>query len=940
MVDQTTFLLTAMSRGCWRRRRAFCCGVLIAALLPSLTVSPAVIANEASSATGPDREIDFVRDIRPLFRQHCYDCHGADEQESGFRLDIRSEAFKGGYGYGKVLVPGDTEQSLLLKMVAGHEDYPQMPPGDPLPAEAVSLLQRWVEQGSDWPRDADDSLLEDLTDHWAFEPLASPNDQETSLPAAVAIDHFVQQKLEQAGLEFSPLADRRTWLRRVSFDLIGLPPTPRELDRFVADTSPKAFERVVDCLLQSPRYGERWAQHWLDVVRYADTHGFEVNTPRPNAWPYRDYVIDAFNQDLPYDQFIREQLAGDQFESDAATGFLVTAAALLPGQIGKDEPSKRLARQDELAEMIINCSEAFLGLSVGCARCHDHKTDPISHRDYYSLQAFFSGVRYGERPIQSPANDQRLAEAQAAKQTIRQVDQRLSELSQAANSAANEIRLKPRRGRFLRFTVHHANRHPSLGVIEPCIDEFEVFAPGEEKHNIALADFGTRVTASGSRTSERHRLEFINDGKYGNDRSWMSDENGRGWVMFEFPEPVEVERVVWSRDRKGEFSDRTATAFSLHIGSDADDLQLVAGLSESQSRDLQQLISEKQRLNRSLTEMGQPKKVFAGRFETPASTFVLLRGDPEQPHAEVTPAVPAVFRQSSDASPDTMELTADASDAERRRALAEWIADPQNPLTARVMVNRIWQGHFGTGLVATSSDFGRAGAKPTHPRLLDWLATEFIRSGWSVKHIHRLIVLSKTYRQSSRIDPAAEEIDVDTRLLWRYPPRRLEAEAIRDAMLFVSGNLNTAMGGPGFDFFTRRGGLSGFPPIESFEADGLKRMIYSHKVRMERNPVFGAFDCPDAGQTAARRQQSTTPIQALNLFNSQFTFDQSKVLAERVRRAAGGDIDAQIRKLFRLTLGRLPRGEEVKEIRPLVSEHGVELLARVIFNSNEFLFIP
>ena len=907
---------------------------------------------------------------------------------------------------------------------------------------------------------------------------------------------------------------------------------------FVKDRRRNAFARVVEELLKSPRYGERWAQHWLDVVRYADTHGFEVNTERPNAWPYRDYVIEAFNNDTPYDRFIREQIAGDALDKDAATGFLVTASVLLSGQIGADDVSKRLARQDSLDEIVVNTGQTFLGLSVGCARCHDHKFDPISARDYYSMQAFFAGVEYEDRELRTPEALVRRKEAESLKKRVAEVDGELAQFEPLArvgstptkqtNPRLNEETFPPLAAKFVRFIIHDANLHPALGLIEPCVDEFEILSDEATSRNVALASQGTKVTASGSRTSDIHRLEYINDGKYGNRHSWMADEAGRGWVLFELPEAVRIGKINWGRDREGTFTDRLVTAYTLEAGpaldamtrlvvvlpprpavnaamntdrfapvqarrlrftiketsnlepcidelevfdtearnvalasagttvtssgatvvADRHELRQIndglygnsrswmsnekgkgwvvlefpeerfiervvwgrdreakfsdrlatnyvieiaaasgewrtvadstdrraavpgenkprpaafstAGLSADEGKQAAAWLAERKALAAKITAATVGQMAFAGTFRKPDNIHLLNRGDPEQPKEEVTPAVLSVL--------GTLQLPKDAAEQQRRLALADWITDPQNPLTARVMVNRIWQGHFGTGLVETPSDFGRNGAKPSHPELLDWLASEFVRSGWSVKHLHRLIVLSATYRQSSVVSiqysvssiqsskrgpeklntdslntdySRAQQTDADVRLLWRFPSRRLESEPIRDAMLAVSGRLNLKMGGRGFDLFNNRGGLSGFNPVESFSGEGLRRMIYAHKVRREREAVFGAFDCPDAGQSTARRRESTTPIQALNLFNSRFTLEQAEAFAARVKAEVGDDLTKQIRRAYELALSRNPSSAELADSKPVVSAHGLPTLGRALFNSNEFLFLP
>ena len=812
----------------------------------------------------------------------------------------------------------------------------------------------------------------DAGGHWSFQPLAVP-------AGTHSIDSFITARLKSGGLKLSPPADRATWLRRVSFDLIGLPPTPEQIAAFLSDKRADAFERVVDELLASPRHGERWAQHWLDVVRYADTHGFEVNTERPNAWPYRDYVIRAFNSDTPYDRFIREQIAGDALGEDAATGFLVTASVLLPGQIGADEPSKRLARQDALDEIVMNLGQTFLGLSVGCARCHDHKFDPISARDYYAMQAFVAGVEYGDRDLRTPEAEARRQEAARLKTRLAQLDRQLARFAPLANSGVerpavnareNTDRFSPVKAKRVRFTIRATNN------LEPCIDELEVFGAGGE--NLALASAGTTATASGSNVSaNRHELRFVNDGSYGNSRSWMSNEKGKGWVMIELPAEQTIERVVWGRDREGKFNDRLATDYLIEVadasgvwrsvadasdrakyvrGQDKPATVSTNGLPAAEAREVEALLREKRELTPKVAGLEGGLKVFAGTFRKPDDIRLLHRGDPEQPKDEVVPAVLSAL--------GSVKLPKETAEQQRRVALADWIASAQNPLTARVMVNRIWQGHFGTGLVETPSDFGRSGMKPSHPELLDWLAAEFIRSGWSVKAMHRLIVLSAAYRQGSVQYPVtsnqsqrrsaahlntgllktdyskALQLDADARLLWRFPSRRLEAETIRDAMLAVSGQLNLKMYGRGYNLFAQRGGLSGFTPVESFKDDGLRRMIYAHKVRREREAVFGAFDCPDAGQSTARRRESTTPVQALNLFNSRFTLEQSEAFAARVKQEAGEDIARQVHRAYQLALNREAAPGELRDAEPVVRQHGLATLCRALFNCNEFLFLP
>ena len=1058
--------------------------------------------------------VDFVRDVRPIFQKHCISCHGPDKQKSGLRLDIKAEAFKGGDGYAPCIVPGQAKESPLVQFVTGQEKEMLMPPkGERLSAAEIATISNWIDQGADWPDGVDAAVVKDRRDHWSFKPVVKP-----AVPtvkeqgwARSPLDAFILARLEKEGLAHAPEADRATWLRRVTLDLTGLPPEPQRIAAFLQDQRPNAYEAAVNELLDSPRYGERWAQHWLDVVRYADTHGFEVNTERPNAWPYRDYVIRAFNRDTPADRFIREQLIGDQLGEDAATGFLVTASVLLPGQIGADEPSKRLARQDSLDEIVMNVGQSFLGLSIGCARCHDHKFDPISQKDYYAFQSLVAGVEYEDRDMRTPEALALQKEAESLKKEVERIDLELARFEPLAtianeprrvpNSKRNQEQFKPVLAKYVKLTIHDANLHPTLGLIEPCIDEFEIFAEGDPKTNLALASLGVKVTAAGSRESDRHKLAFINDGKYGNSHSWMANEAGRGSVLFELPQAMNIASVVWSRDRDGVLTDRTPTAYTIEAGLKPDQLQAVvaiapprpqiiarvnsdrfepvlakkvrfsiqatnnlepcideieiynrdgrnvalasagtklkssgdnvvpnrhelrqindgiygnshswmsnefgkgwvelelpqeeiverlvwgrdrngefadrlateytievleaggrwrtvasshdrakynpgnnrkqavafstAGLKPAEARRAGALMQQRKELDQRIKAASNAQKSFAGVFRKPDQIQLLYRGDPEQPKGEVEPAVLQVAGQ--------VKLAKTSSDTERRKALADWVASPLNPLTARVLVNRIWQGHFGVGLVDTPSDFGNSGGKPTHPELLDWLASEFVSHGWSIKKMHRLIVLSATYRQSSRLNATAAARDTDVRLLWCFPSRRLEAETIRDSILAVSGQLNLKMYGRGFDLFDLRGGLTGFKPVETFQGDGLKRMIYAHKVRREREAVFGAFDCPDAGQATARRRESTTPIQALNLFNSRFTLDQAEAFARRLEMQAGPDMTSQIQKAYELALGRKAADDELAVGLPVVQKYGLATLCRALFNCNEFLYLP
>ena len=555
----------------------------------------------------------------------------------------------------------------------------------------------------------------------------------------------------------------------------------------------------------------------------------------------------------------------------------------------------------------------------------------------------------------------------ASAQVTKSASWKQPRLRPAVNSKMNVEHFDAVSARFVRFTTGetiNSNQH------EPCLDELEVYSATDPLQNVALATNGTITQSSGNYSETgSHQLRHINDGQYGNDQSWISNERGGGWVQLEFPAAVAIDRIVWGRDRNEAFKDRLPVRYQISTSLDGQQWTIVArsddrvpmgtpydpiqGLLRNQSPDgpanIAENVAELSRLQTEKKQLESPRMVYGGTFRDPDRTYLLRRGDPEQPQDETSPLVPRLFAGTSSESVKPERTSGDqplTSEQQRRLNLANWIASPQNPLTARVMVNRIWQQHFGLGLVDTPNDFGINGVKPSHPELLDWLAQEFIDSGWSIKHLHRLILNSATYRQSSQVSTLAVTVDRDNRLLWRFASRRLEAEAVRDGMLAVSGELNLKMSGPGFSFFKTRGGLDGFPPVEDFTPEHMRRMIYSHKVRMEPVPVFGAFDCPDAGQAIPRRGRSTTAIQALNLFNSPFVLDRTDKLATRAIAAASavGDstdaVDGQIEQLFRLALARDPTNVERQQSRAVVTNHGLIPLSRALLNCSEFLFVP
>lgn len=902
----------------------------------------------------------FVERIAPLLRHKCLSCHSGKKPKGNLDLTTREKLLHGGDS-GAVVVSGKSGESLLYEHVRDEV----MPPKDPLTVAEIEALRQWIDAGLSWsgPALVAAPSKANALHWWSFQPLRRPEvpARSSSELSENAIDAFIRDKLTAAGLAPSPPADRRTQIRRACLTLTGLLPEPDEVESFVADDRPDAYERLVDRLIASPRFGERWATHWLDVVRFAETDGFEMNQERPNAYPFRDYVVRAFNSDKPYDRFAFEQLAGDTVGCDEATGYLVAGA--FDKVKSPDVVLTLTQRQDELADMVNTTGTAFLGLTVGCARCHDHKFDPISQTDFYAMQAVFVGVQHGERP-------RRDADMLSRRNRADQIDRQIAGVETDLISLANENRLvwrppvraqgnwerfSPLPVRLVRFTVLATNN------LEPCIDELEVFAAENDPaagQNVALKQFGARATSSGDYAgSPLHKLEHIHDGQYGNGRSWISNETGKGWVQIELPRLATINRIQWARDREGKYADRLPVRYTIEVSAAEGSWRTVAnsddrtkqpgngvglafqvnGLTLDESRRAAELLDRLGRLEKERAAIVAVPAVYAGRFEQPGPTHRLFRGDPMQMREPVGPEAIAALTSSV----GSLKVSVDAPETTRRAAFAKWLTSPANTLVARVIVNRIWQHHFGVCLVATPSDFGRMGVRPTHPELLDWLAAELVKSGWSLKHVHRLIVTSATYRQSSAPNPKWLANDASCRLLWRYPPHRVEAEAIRDLVLQVAGSLQLSMYGPGFTVFEPNDNyVRVYQPKEAWGPAEWRRMVYMHRVRMERDPVFGPFDCPDAGLPTANRSRSTTAFQSLNLLNSGFVAQQSEHMSRRLELEAGTDRGAQIRYGFALAFNRFPEPDEFDAASQLAVLQGLPAVCRALLNANELLFVP
>ena len=1019
----------------WNRRmehnRRYC-RVALASVLLAGAATPALAADLPPAAT---KAVDFTRDVQPIFAKHCISCHGPDKQKGKLRFDQQASVVAGGESGEPAYLVGKSAQSHLIKLVAAVDKNEVMPPkGDRLSAEEVGVLRAWIDQGAKWDgpgaTNAATSTIMPLGDHWSFQPVKRPAEVDRAKLkhgdfVRNPIDGYIVEALEAKGLSPSPQADPATLIRRAYLILTGLPPTAKEVEEFVKaseakgqgpgakgqgeekghegtkaqrhegiapetrnqkpETSPPQpytlhptpYTLLIDRLLASPRYGERWARHWLDVVRFAETNGFETNTPRPNAYHYRDYVIRAFNENKPFDRFLKEQLAGDAFGEDAATGFLVAGSYDVVRS--PDVVLTRNQRANELHDMVSVTGSAMLGLTTGCARCHNHKFDPVSQQDYYAMVGVFAGVSHGDRAIRMPADSNKDKQIAALKEKITATRAELAKYEAKlpprrlpVNAKENEETFEPVQAKFVRFTAQVTN-----SGLEPCIDELEIYATpaAGQSVNVALASAGAKATSSGDYVGNpKHQLKHINDGKYSNDFSWISNQAGQGWVRIELAAPALISRIVWGRDRTEFYKDRLAISYRIEasldgkawaviassdtrmpFGKDAAQITAArfAGLPADELAAATKLVAEAQSYEQQIAALTTRASAYAGNFNQPGPTRRMFRGDPMEEREEVTPGAVAAFGRP-------MKIDGKTPEQQRRLALAEWIASRDNPLAARVFVNRLWLWHFGEGLVATPSDFGKMGAKPSNAKLLDWLADEFMRSGWDVKHVQKLIVTSATWQQSSdpmqgRNDKATEgrrdegtkanpksalDIDADSRLLWRFPPRRLEAEIIRDNILAVAGTLDLTMGGPGWNAFKPNDNyVRVYTPKESWGPGDWRRMVYMYKVRMEHDATFGAFDCPDAGQPTDKRGRSTTALQALNLLNSEFIIQQADLLAGRIEKEAGKDAGNQIRAAFELCFGRTPDAEEASAASSLVGKHGLKALCRAMMNANEFLFV-
>nr|WP_231734068.1 PSD1 and planctomycete cytochrome C domain-containing protein [Calycomorphotria hydatis] len=906
-----------------------------------------------ASSTLTAGEVDYLRDIAPIFEERCTYCHGEDESESGLRLDNRASMLRGGDSGLATIVPGMPEKSYLIDVINHVDKERAMPPDEEkIPVEEIALITRWIKEGAYWPGQME-VLADEKSDHWSFQPVRRPNVPAASTEFQNPIDAFLSQALADQGLSFSEPADPRSLIRRVSIVLTGLPPTPEEINQFLHDCEKnrdQAYLTLVDRLLQSPHFGERWAQHWLDVIRWAETNGSESNMYRKNAWIYRDYVIRAFNEDKPYDQFLYEQIAGDTVGQGDATGYLVAGPHVPSATVGREPAARRQARADRMDEILQTIGASAMGVTIGCARCHNHKFDPISIQDYYSMAAVFEGIEFGSRYPELGEDHPRRVRGKELGREIGKVQKRLRESGPWEEDWTGFLQL------HFPTTAASAVR-VSFDRTFLRIDELEIFGPENRWKNLAVASSGTEADGSHDVTAAASPLSRVNDGQIGND-SWICrvppKDKRRPWVQFNFPEVRSVNRIRMSHNREDFLeTDYLMGINNLNLSPYKVEVLTETGswvevISSQRLKKLNNKVPQRASLLQQLHELiatlneEGPRPSFVGRFIEPAKTHVLGRGSPENPRDEV-------FSAGLSELGGELDLPADANGKQRREAFAEWLTAPGNPLTARVAANRLWHHVFGQGIVATTSDFGAAGASPTHPELLDWLASEFIEptvagneitSPWSMKHLLRLMVTSKAFQQSSKSTQQGLATDADSAFLWRFPPKRVEAEVIRDAILQASGVLDETIGGRSYRIHNVKQRYAQWEVTDNFGAETWRRMIYQERMRRVDDGMFTAFDFPDCGQVRAKRPISTTPLQALNLMNSDFVVDQAERLANRSLQDAAGDIDAAIHNCFMLLLGRSADSDELISCREVAHEQGLSIVCRALMNSNEFAFLP
>jgi hypothetical protein len=981
----------------------------------------------------PAPRLDFERDIKPILSQRCYECHGPIKQKGGLRLDNSSGISEGGKS-GPAIVASKSAESLLFQRITSADMTTRMPPKrDSLSKEQIEALQEWIDQGANMPR-ADDAGTTNLLG-WALHSI-----KQVAVPTLPEghrswirnpIDAYVLEKLLSNGLHPTREADQRTLLRRLSIDLTGLAPTPDELNSFLNDRSPEAYERQVTRLLASPRYGERWARHWLDVVHYADSHGHDEDVERPNAWPYRDYLIHAFNDDKPYKHFVQEQIAGDIISPEdanalIATGFLAAGPWDQSGLAGVREDSldRQVAYYLDRDDIVTSTMSTFAGLTVGCARCHDHKFDPITQEDYYSLQAVFAGIDKAERNYDTdPVVAKKRGELQRDLVQVQswrgKVNSELLSDERQTMAAAYEKQYRQSQGAWLVPAILGVRaKHGS--ILKPLHDQSILAVgnrPDKDTYTVTLGVDAARVTGFRLEVFSDETLPQRGPGRADNGNFHLSEirVSARPKGSNEPCSPIKLKSAVADFDQAGwgiaqSIDGDTATGWGIHpaVGQihqaiftleqpleSADGIELNVQLdqlhgaghligrfrlaiiaADVQASDFKNAVAEhiveildipvgwrsseqraelarwvwEQKLHAEVSQLPPPNRVYCGTNQAaaggrtapltkPRPVHVLKRGEILTPGPLATPGSVIAVRQL----PGRFTLANSNDAGQRRVALAHWLTDSANPLTYRVIVNRVWHYHFGKGIVDTPNDFGKMGGKPSHPELLDWLALQFLNNGGSLKHLHRLIVCSSTYRQAVLHDVSASAKDGDNRLLWRMNRQRLDAETIRDAVLQVSGQLDQTMYGPPAKHFVQKQGVHATAEAhyDQFDVDSpaaTRRSIYRFIFRTQPDPLLARLDCPDASQSTPVRLSSVGALQALALWNNKFMLHQADQLAALTEKSRD-DLTVQLNFISERLFLRGASEQEIKDWTHYAQAHGLANLCRVLFNSSEFLFV-
>ncbi len=984
-----------------------------------------ILLSISTPSVGVERSVDasFKQDVVPILQKHCFACHNSEDRKGDFAIQTKAEVLESGY-----IESGDPNGSHFLAVLKPDGNDPPAMPKDrePLKQEEIEVLASWIRSGAFWP---EDYVIEEpsikSTDWWSWNPLAQQPVPAMENPFANRfeienpIDAFILAKLLEKGLEPSAAADRRTLVRRVYYDMLGLPPTPSQVAEFVSSDDPLAYEKLIDQLLASPAYGERWARHWLDVVKYADTAGYDKDKLRPNAWPYRDYVVRSFNQDKSYTRFVREQLAGDQLFPGApdgilGLGFIAAGPWDFIGHVEVPETKidGRIARYIDRDEMVTNAMNTFVSTTVQCARCHNHKFDAITQQHYFNLQSVFAAVDkadrlYGEDPAVAARKkvlEQSISEATDNLAALQQeIEDEAGPAYKAAIAESDKLKsfaaLDQRDDAYGFHTAMQKTTTDTQWVqvdlgkseefaeirLHPCSDDFggigngfgfpvrfkiEVSEDPTFKSSTLIADetqadypnIGIAYYAATKQVAARYIRLTANK---------LYDRNGTPMFAISELEVLTADGMNAARQKQVSASssieaptrwarknltdgkwpvpvDIVKTQQWASMLVDAEQLIVGANTPERKKRK-QEITAKKAAMTKELAELPRGRMVFAAATDfvamanfkptmgKPRPIKVLHRGDILQERQATQPGTIPLF------DPDgTFQLEDTHTEGDRRVAFAEWIVRKDQPLTWRSIVNRIWLYHFGQGIVTTPNDLGRMGQLPTHPELLDWLALEFRDQGQSFKDIHRLILLSSTYRQTSKHHAANSQIDSGNQYLWRMNRRKLSAEEIRDSILQVSGRLNNQMGGPGYYLFKLEHPQHS-PHYEYHLHDpndvaSHRRSVYRFIVRSQPDPFMTILDCADSSKSTPLRDETLTSIQALALLNNKFNLALAQHFASDLQATQTTQEDQVIQAFFRLT-GRLPSTAEKSELLAYAKQHGLENLCRLLYNLHEFVFV-